>query len=540
MKSSWKQRFFVLSYFKKGKVVFLLLLIFVSSVLSLCPPQIISYILDNGVGKASPRTIIYCGLLLICIYAGSFFINYFISQTLTKLKSYFIADIKQDLFEQILKLPMEFFDKQPTGYVLERIKETDTLNVFFSPIFVKFITSVFSFIGALALVLSIRWEMAVVILLFLPVIYYFTNYSNIQIKKASKILLETTAKTSGQVQENIGGISAIKELKMEKQRSEEISKQLKSVADKSVKSGKIMNLASEGIIGISNIAAAILIICSGLFIVNGKMSLGDYWAVSQYAALVFAPVQLLSSISVMVQPGIVALTRIDELLKMKTEDEISGNKKTGKIEDVVFSDVSFGYDEKPVIQHFNMEAHKNTKIVLLGKNGSGKTTIAKLLLGFYKNYSGSIHINDIELRDISLSDLRSRIGSVAQNIFLFSGTLLDNIRYIAPELKEQEVISVLRQAGLDISEFEDGLNSLISENGKNLSGGQRQKIALARMIVKNPDVMIFDEATANLDIASSALLKESIKTYFNEKICLIITHDKSMTSIADTVINLSD
>ena len=193
----------------------------------------------------------------------------------------------------------------------------------------------------------------------------------------------------------------------------------------------------------------------------------------------------------MVQPGIAALSRIGELLKLKTEEEVSGDKKTGRIEDIVCSDVSFAYTEKPVIRNFNMRAHKNTKIVLSGKNGSGKTTVAKLLLGFYKNYSGS---------------------------------LLDNIRYISPDLKEQEVMAALKKAGLTISEFENGLHSMVNENGKNLSGGQRQKIALARMIVKNPDVMIFDEATSNLDVAASNLLKQSVHSIFADKICIIITH----------------
>ena len=535
-----KKYFFALSYFKKKKMLSFVLLMIFSSVLALCPPYIISFILDKGVVKISPKIIIGGGVFLICIYVGSFAVNYFISQKLTKTSSYFIANLKNDLFTQILKLPMEFFDNQQTGYILERIKEADTLNVFFSPVFLKFITSVFSFVGALALIISIRWELAIVLLIFLPLIYYFTNYSSIQIKKASKALLESTAQTSGKVQENIGDISAVKEMKIEQQRASEISKQLKNVADKSVQRGKMMNLASEGVLGISNISSVILVVCSGLLIVNGKMSLGNYWAISQYALLVFAPMQLLSSISIMVQPGLASLSRIGELLKLKTEDEVSGDKKTGKIEDIVFSDVSFAYIEKPVVQNFNLQSHKNDKIVLFGKNGSGKTTIAKLLIGFYKNYTGSIQINGIELRDISVTDLRNRIGIVAQNIFLFSGSLLDNIRYISPKSSEQEVMNALEKAGLDISEFAGGLHFIINENGKNLSGGQRQKIALARMIVKNPDVMIFDEATSNLDVATSNLLKQSIHSIFAEKMCIIITHNQEMAAIADKVLRLSE
>ena len=533
-----KKYSFLFSYFKKAKILSLFFLMIISSVLTLLPPYLVSYILDEGVAKTSIETITYCGIFLGFVYICSFAVNYFISQNLTKTSSYFIADLKNDLFTKILKLPMEFFDKQQTGYIFERIKETESLNVFFSPVFLKFVTSIVSFVGALVLVCSIRWELSLILLLFLPVIYYFTNYSSIKIKRASKALLETTAQTSGKVQENIGGISAVKELKMENQRSSEISRQLKQVADKSVKRGKMMNIASEGIVGITNIASVLLIVFSGIFIMKGKMSLGNYWAVSQYALLIFAPMQLLASISIMVQPGIAALTRINELLKLKSEDEICGNRQVGKIENIMFSDVSFGYSEKTVIDNFNMAISRNEKVALLGKNGSGKTTIAKLLLGFYKDYSGSIRINDIEIKNVSLSDLRNRVGIVAQNIVLFSGTLLDNIRFIAPQLDKHEIIAALSKAGLDISEFAGGLQAVISENGKNLSGGQKQKIALARMIIKNPDVMILDEATSNLDIETSNLVKQSIHTIFAKKTCIIITHDPDMASVADTIIKI--
>ena len=197
---------------------------------------------------------------------------------------------------------------------------------------------------------------------------------------------------------------------------------------------------------------------------------------------------------------------------------------------------SFG--NKKAVNDFNMKLSEGKVYGLLGENGSGKTTIAKLLLGFYKDYSGSIRINDIEIKNVSLSDLRNQVGIVAQNIVLFSGTLLDNIRFIAPQLDEHEITVALSKAGLDISEFTGGLQAVISENGKNLSGGQKQKIALARMIIKDPDVMIFDEATSNLDIETSNLVKQSIHTIFAEKTCIIITHDPDMASLADTIIKI--
>ena len=531
---------YLLSYFKRKKVCALFALMLFSSFITLCPPFITRILLDYGIARLSIKTVLLSGICLLFVYIISFFANYLISQSLIRTSNYFVADIKNDLISKVLKLPMEFFDKQQTGYILERVKETDSLNVFFSPVFLKFLTSIFSCVGAWIFILSIRWELSLILIIFLPVLYYFTNYSSIQIKKVSKTLLESNAQTSGKIQENIGGISTIKEMNLEKQRSNEMAKQIRNVADQSIKRNKKMNLASEGIQGFTNIFSVLLIICSGLFIINGKMSMGDYWAVSQYATVIFAPIQILASISVMVQPGTAALSRIGTILRLKTENEIEGKRKIEKVTKVSFTDVSFGYTNHNVIQDFNMVIYKNEKIALLGKNGSGKTTIAKLLMGFYKNYKGSIKINNIELKEISLSDLREKIGIVAQNIVLFSGTLIDNLMYAAPQLTENEITSILQKAGLDMSEFENGLKTIISENGKNLSGGQRQKIAFARMIIKNPDVVIFDEATSNLDVDTQELVRESVNILFADKICIIITHDSHMAKIANSIVRLSE
>ena len=144
------------------------------------------------------------------------------------------------------------------------------------------------------------------------------------------------------------------------------------------------------------------------------------------------------------------------------------------------------------------------------------------------------------MKEISLSDLREKIGIVAQNIVLFSGTLIDNLMYAAPQLTENKITSILQKAGLDMSEFENGLKTIISENGKNLSGGQRQKIAFARMIIKNPDVVIFDEATSNLDVDTQELVRESVNILFADKICIIITHDSHMAEIANSIVRLSE
>ena len=263
--------------------------------------------------------------------------------------------------------------------------------------------------------------------------------------------------------------------------------------------------------------------------------MGDYWAVSQYATVIFAPIQILASISVMVQPGTAALSRIGTILRLKTENEIEGKRKIEKVTKVSFTDVSFGYTNHNVIQDFNMVIHKNEKIALLGKNGSGKTTIAKLLMGFYKNYKGSIKINNIELKEISLSDLREKIGIVAQNIVLFSGTLIDNLMYAAPQLTENKITSILQKAGLDMSEFENGLKTIISENGKNLSGGQIQRIAIARALLKKSKIIIFDEPTSNLDAINREKILKLINS-LSDYTVIVVSHDPGLIEKISNVI----
>lgn len=527
---------------KIGHVWLLLLLMAVSAVVALCPPLIAKLILDRGIMLRDSGTVIILGICLVATYIASFIINYAISQSLTRASTYFISDIKNMLFSHIMKLPMEFFDERQTGYINERIKEVDSLNVFFSPVFLRFLTSMFSLAGAAVIVASMRWELLAIIAICLPAIYFLGSFSGTRLKHASSALLESTARMAGNVQENIGGISAIKELKLEDERASAISQQLKNLAERTVRRGRIMNATSEGMQGLVNISTAVLVVFAAMFIIDGKMTIGDYWSVSQYATLIFAPVQLFASIRVLVQPGMAAMSRLSKLLDVKTEDTVEGSIDIGNVSEIDFSDVSFAYGDggNMVISNFSMHIQNGDKVAILGKNGSGKTTLAKLMLGFYKNYNGHIRINGAELKDISISALRSRVGIVAQNVFLFSGTLMDNIRHASPGMTEGEVASILENVGLDISDFPEGLNTILSENGKALSGGQRQKLAIARLMVKAPDVMIFDEATSNLDTASREFLKSTIITAFTDKTCIIITHDADVAAIADRIVRLSE
>ena len=527
---------FLLKYIKKlkGKIILAFVCTLLSSLATILPPYISKIILDEGIYKNKVNIIVSFSIILVIIYILSFGIKYALGVILSYASSTFISELKKGLFERILQMPMPYFDKQQNGYITERIREVDSINVIFSPIFVQFLASCISFIGAISIVFTMEKKLLFVILGIAPFFFFMTRYTSKNLRSASKALLEATAQTSGKMQENIGGIAEVKSLNIEKKRILEVNKQISEVAKKTAKKGKLLSLGSEGVQALTNISSVILLLVAGILIIGDTLTIGEYLAISQYAAIIFMPIQLFSNFNMMIQPAIAALKRVALLFTVETESNI-GTEMTGRIKKIEFKDVTFSYDNKKnVFANKTFTIGDKEKIALVGANGSGKSTIIKLILKLYQVNRGAIFINDIDINEIDASSLRRRIGIVSQNIFLFSGSLRENLKLVREKTTDLEIKEALSKSGWD----EINLDMYISEGGKNLSGGQKQKIAIARMLILNADVLIFDEATANLDIESKAIIENAIKYAFKEKTCIFITHDTELLQYMERTIQL--
>lgn len=510
-------------------------LIIISALLTVIPPYVSKLILDEGVYGGQMMLIIKFSLILVLLYLLSFGIKYAIGVTLSKVSSKFVAELKTGIFENVLKMPMSFFDSKQTGYITERIREADSITVVFSPVFIQFLVSCISFFGAIVIVFSIKWELLIVIMCLTPFYWLLTNYASKNLKLASKALMEANAKTAGKLQENIGGISEVKSLNIGNKRLAEVTHELNDVAKRSIRKGRFLSLGAEGVQALSNISTAILTLAAGVMILKSDLTVGEYIAVTQYATIIFMPLQLFSNFNMMIQPAIMALKRIGEFFEGDKESN-KGILFTDEIHTIEFDKVDFGYNQKEkILEEKSFKIIEKEKVAIIGPNGSGKTTILKLLLRLYKVNNGKILINGRDIEDYAVDSIRDKIGIVSQNIFMFSGTLRDNIKLVRPNIEDKEIINALVLSGWE----EPDLNLFIAEGGKTLSGGQKQKIAIARMLIKNAELLVFDEATSNLDIETTEILTNAIFSVFKDKTCIFVSHDNSLVSKMDKVISLN-
>ena len=531
-----KQYKFLFPYIRKVKNNFLQLIfiILVSAILVLIPPYLLKILLDKGVYNKDVKLIVVLSIILVFIYLCNFFLRYFIGSILTRTSSNLIAEIKKDLFSKVFELPLKYFDDKQNGYIMERIKEIDSINNLFSPMFTQFFISCLSFFGAVSVVACMGWELLVCALLFVPMFWKLTNYASKKLKSTSVALLEANAKASGKMQENLGGIAEVKSLSMEYLKIREIKNEISEVALCNIARGKALTLGSEGVQALTNISSVIVMLVAGLMIIGNKVSIGDYIAVSQYALIIFNPVQLLSNYNIIIQPALVSLKRIKDIFDESSEKS-SGAELNKEISSIKFERVTFAYsDHKNILNELSFEIEEGDKVAIVGANGSGKSTITKLILGLYDQYEGMILINGIDLRELSKRSVREKMGIVSQNIFLFAGTLKENILLSNSTLSDSEISKCLMDSGwLNVD-----LEWRIEEGGKNLSGGQKQKIAIARMLAKKADVLIFDEATANLDVETKEVIEIAIKTVLASKTCIFISHDKDVNNYANRYIEL--
>lgn len=528
----------ILPYFRMLRWYFVLLLVIticISSI-TLLPPYLSKIIFDSGILLGNKGVVVNKGLMLIATYIIIFVLSYYNSLYFNILGSKFTAKLKTDLFKRILNIPLNYFDNLQSGYIIQRMGEIESLNTLFSSVIFLFISSLFAFVGAFVLILIVDWVILLVALLMIPLFYMLTLKSSKNVLHSSRDLLETTARSRGVYQEAIMGIEELKNFNMEDKKHKDMDKLINEIKNQSITRSKWLSFGNEAINLYKNITGVVLVVVIGIFIVNQRLSIGDYVALTQYTIMLFGPIQLLTTFNLNVQPGLAALTRLQHLYELKTEGETRGDLKINlPVQNVVFDKVSFKYDGngENILNTVSFTVSRGEKIAIVGPTGSGKTTITKLMMGYYTDYGGNIYVNNIELRDLDVTDLRKNISIVSQNIFLFSGTIHDNLRVVNEKYTKNTLKNILLKSGF--SNADDALNVFIYEGGKNLSGGEKQKIAIARALIKDSDIIILDEASAHLDDNTKEQLIHQFRDLLYDKLCVIITHDKKLSSLADKV-----
>lgn len=490
-------------------------------------PYLMKYIIDNVFPE---KNINLLNLIIVAIFSIQLLklsISFMASYFFNVLTQEIMVSIKKDLFYRILRLPLNFFDKNQSGYLLSRIGEVEGLRIFYSSSLITLLIGFFEFIFSLVILFYLHWKLTIISVSILPLFYFATKLCTKGLRRFSREVMEKGALLSRQIQESLSGIDVVKVFSAEERETQKINFCLNNFKNVGIKQNIISTFSSEVLSLVGILGGLILLWYGGRQIIEGNFTIGGYIAFSGYLAKLYGPTHNLATIGLSLQPAITALDRISEFFDLTGEDADKTEKtELSKIERIAFNNVSFSYGKREVLKNINFSIEKGEKILIKGPNGSGKSTIIKLILGLYQVDHGNISIDDHCIEKISLPSIRKRISIVSQNEFLFNDTILNNIAYSQAETKISDIEKALKLSGANtfVNKLGKGINTSIGELGRKLSAGERQKISIARAILKDSDAIILDEATSNLDSESEKRIENLLENEFKQKICIIISH----------------
>jgi subfamily B ATP-binding cassette protein MsbA len=538
---------FLLPHFKKSipRYIGLFFLLLLSSGLSLPGPAITGHIIDHVFVSRDTAQLHLFVLLLLAILLVSEIVRIVQEYFLLRLSQEFTYSIRVRLLERILRYPLSFFKNYQTGYLVSRLDEVNLLGSFFSLTVLSLAENLIRFLGALFLISRYNLKLTVIAIFILPLFFGVAKRSMGVIRMTSINAMERNAKVRGKIQETLSGIEVVKTYAKEGKETAEIKTGLRNIIEMEILQNLFSSLSGRILGVVTGVNLLVILWVGGHEIMAGRLMVGQYVAFVAYIGYLYGPIQMFAVTFLQFQRAFMASKRISSFMGETAEDEGSDRTHEFKIlrGDVKFENVRYHYgDGKDVLRDVSFSIRSGEKIAFVGKSGAGKSTLVHLILGLYEPIAGCIEVDGVDIRRVKLESLRNRIGIVSQNIFLFDDTILNNIKYSRPDALMEEVVAAAEAAGCHdfISRFPEGYNTGAGEVGKRLSGGEKQRISIARCLLKKPDLIIFDEPTAHLDSVAVKNLITSIRDLFREKTCLIISHHLNNINWVDRIYVLEE
>ena len=451
------------------------------------------------------------------------------------------SDMRRDIFTHMQDLSCSFYDKNRTGVLMSRIT-SDLFEItelaHHGPENVVICT--LTIVGSIVMMFTIEWRLALVIAVTLPLCLWFTLSQRKRMKEANVEVKRKTAEISAAIESSISGIRTAKAFANEQQESDKFDKANELFRGSKVEYYKTMGLYMCGMEFTTSIIQVIVIAVGGLLIMGGKMDYVDLVTFTLYVSAFISPVKRLAQFSEMYMQGSAGFSRFMEI--MRTEPDIKDKpdaKEMGPVRgEIEYKDVSFDYGNGiPVLSHIDLHVQPGECLAVVGPSGGGKTTLCQLLPRFYDVCGGSVSVDGVDVRDVTQSSLRRNIGIIQQDVFMFAGTIRENIRYGRPDATDEEIVQAAVRAEIhnEIMEMPDGYDSYIGERGVMLSGGQKQRLSIARVFLKNPKILILDEATSALDTVTEQRIQASLDQLSQGRTTIIIAHRLSTIKNADVI-----
>ncbi|NQU88396.1 MAG: ATP-binding cassette domain-containing protein [Mariniphaga sp.] len=518
-----------------------------ASLANLAFPKLLGDLVDAGNKGTIAEELSRIAILLIIILIIQASFSYFRAVLFANVTEKTMADIRRFTYNHLIKLPLSFFDKHRVGELNSRISsDVSLLHDTFTTTLADFTRQSVIIIGGIGLLVYTSSKLTLFMLAILPVVIICIWFFGRFIRKLSKKAQKETAESNTIVEETLQGIKSVKSYTNEFYEIERYGEKINEVAKTGMRSGVYRGLFSSALI-LGLFGTLVAVIWRGaLMLANGEMETGELFSFVIYSGYIGGTIGGVAAVIARIQRFIGATEDLFEIFESEEENLILTNSTGTKSKlkgQIVFDNLSFAYPSRPdemVLQNINLKIESGKIVALVGKSGAGKSTIAILLLHLYEPTEGKILFDDFKINDLDLTTLRSQIALVPQDIFLFGGTIRENISYGKQDASEEEIYEAAKNANAleFINRFPEKLETIVGERGTQLSGGQRQRIAIARAILKDPKILVLDEATSSLDSESELLVQQALESLMKNRTSIVIAHRLSTIRNADKIIVL--